>query len=343
MKVLGAVLLACVVAALPAPRALKNEVQAPLSQDAYLLVITGVEGDAQHGEMFHRWATGLIDVVMQKYGVPESRISYLAEKPDRDSRRISGRSTRENVERVFKEMAERARPDDDVFIVLFGHGSFDGSESRFNLPGPDLTATDYAALLDRFRAKVVFVNTSSSSGGFVPALSGPRRTIITATRTGGERNETRFPEFFVEAFTSDAADVDKDGRVSMLEAFNDARGRVARAYEQAGLLLTEHALLDDNGDQKGATEPGPATSQGKRAAFQFFGFPVESRPASGAAATDPVLRGLYAEREDLQRRLDALRQAKETTDPARYEQELEKLLTEMAVKSRAIREREAKK
>ena len=73
-------------------------------------------------------------------------------------------------------------------------------------------------------------------GAFV-SLAGPGRIIVTATKTGGERNETRFPAFFVEAFGDEAADRDRNGRVSALEAF-DYAPRVVASYEQGGHILT---------------------------------------------------------------------------------------------------------
>ena len=181
--------------------------------------------------------------------MPDANIIYLADKPDRNPSRIRGRSTREGVEKAFATLAARATVDDEVVVVLFGHGSFDGRQASFNLPGPDLSAADYAALLGRLSSRrVAFVNTTSSSGAFLQPLAAPGRVIVTATRTGGESNETRFPAYFVEAFGAQAADTNRDGQVSLLEAFDYARAKTAKAYEQDGLLLTEHAALEDGGD-----------------------------------------------------------------------------------------------
>ena len=172
------------------------------AQDSHLLVITGVAGDEEHAKQFQKWATTLIDAAKTKDGVPDANITYLAEKPDVDAARIRGRSTSENVQKAVADLAAKAHPGDQVVIVLLiGHGSFDGSVAAFNLPGPDLTAADWASLLKKLSAqKVAFINTTSSSGAFLPAVAAPGRTVVTATKTGGERNETLFGEFFVEAF-----------------------------------------------------------------------------------------------------------------------------------------------
>jgi hypothetical protein len=215
------------------------------AQDVHLLIVTGVGGSDEHAARFHKWATAIVEST-KRHGLAEGNITYLSDKPDQDPAHIRGRSTRENVTKAFQDLATTAKPDDEIFVVLIGHGSFDGKMGAFNLPGPDLTAADYATLLDRLGTRrVAFVNTASSSGSFIAALAGPARTIVTATRTGGERNETRFPEFFVEALDSEAADRDRNGRVSIFEAFEYARVKVTDAYEQTGHLLTEHATLDD--------------------------------------------------------------------------------------------------
>ena len=157
--------------------------RAAAAQDTHLLVITGVEGDAEHGAQFHKWASALIDAAQKKGGLADATVTYLADKVERDPARIRGRSTSENVRKAFADLAAQVRPSDEVFIVLFGHGSYDGRQSAFNLPGPDLTVPDYAALLDKIRsARTVFVNTASSSGEFVKGLAGPGRTIVTATQ-----------------------------------------------------------------------------------------------------------------------------------------------------------------
>ena len=182
------------------------------AEDAHLIVITGVAGDNELSTQYHTWATSVIDAAKKK-GVVDANIVYLSESPDKEPGRIQGRSTRENVTKAFTDVAARARPNDEVFVLLIGHGSFDGRVAAFNLPGPDLSADDFAKLLQKLATqRVVFVNTAGSSGAFLAPLAGPGRTIVTATKTGGERNDTRFPEFFIEALSTEAADRDRNGR-----------------------------------------------------------------------------------------------------------------------------------
>ena len=300
------------------------------AQDTHLVVIVGVAGDQEHSDKFHKWATTLIDAARRQDGVADGNILYLAEKPEADPARITGRSTRENVEETFADLSWRVGPNDQVFVVLFGHGSFDGHKATFNLPGPDLTAEDYAKLLDKIAAAhVVFVDTTSASGAFLQPLAAANRVIVTATKTGGERNETEFPQYFVEAFATGAADKNRDGRISVMEAFEYARTKVTQAYQQKGLLLTEHAAIEDG-------------SGGSLATTLFMQSP-RARSAAIAATADPALRSLLEQKLALEDQIAALKLRKPKMDPADYDQALEKLATDLALKTRAIQQLEGKK
>jgi hypothetical protein len=187
---------------------------------------------------------------------------------------------------------------------------------------------------------VAIVNTTSSSGPFVSALSGPNRIVVTATKTAQERNETQFGGFFVEALRAEGSDLDKDGRISLLEAFQYASREVERYYQERNLLATEHAQLDDDGDGTGSVEPGADAADG----WLARGFWLGSTPAAVAgvvpdSVTDPVLLRLYGERAELERRIAQLRGLRGQMEESQYERELEELLVAMAMKTREIRER----
>jgi hypothetical protein len=318
-----------VVAALVGLSALLGAPRSAAAQDTHLLIIVGVGGSEEHSAKFHKWAAAVFDAA-KKRGVAEPNALYLGERIEQDPARIKGRSTKENVTKAFDDLAKRAKTADEIFVLLIGHGSFDGRTAAFNIPGPDLTAGDYSVLLDRFKTqRIAFVNTASSSGAFIEPLAGPNRTIVAATKTGGERNETRFAEYMVEALESDTADRDRNGRVSVLEAFDYAAAKTKEAYEKSGNLLSEHATLDDG-------------NQGKFAATQYLA-PRGSRATATAATADPKLRALLEERDKLEEDIAQFRLKKDSMESAAYEAQLEKLLTDLALKTRAIRELEAKK
>jgi peptidase C13-like protein len=298
------------------------------AQDTHLLVITGVGGDDEHTQNFHKWASTIVTAARERGGLTDTTITYLGDKPELDAAHIKARSTRENVQKAFADLASRAKPADEVFIVLIGHGSFDGQKASFNLPGPDLTADEYAKLLEKVAAqRIVFVNTASSSGAFVQPLAGPGRTIVTSTKTGGEKNEPVFAGYFAEAFKDPSADTDRNGRVSVSEAFEYAKAKVAASYQKAGTILTEHATLDDSRD-------------GKFAATLFLESD-RARAEKTANVSNPELRALLESQQQLETQVTALRLKKDVMPAAEYDQQMEKLLTELAQKGRAIRELEA--
>ena len=301
------------------------------------MIISGLGGEPKYSDAFYQAGAAMSDAARTRFGVPDSSVVYLAENPTRDRARIRGPSTKANIEQTLAALAGRARPGDQLFVLVIGHGSAQGDEARVSLPGPDMTAADFARLLKRFAAqRVAFVNAASASGDFVRALSGANRAVVTATKSGMERNETVFARYFVQAFADNVADVDKDGRVSLLEAFTYARREVARAYEEGGRLLTEHAQLDDNGDGVGSADPD-GRSDGALARTLF----LTGGPAV-AAANDPRLAPLHAERRELESKIAALRARKASMDSTAYERELEKLLVALAQKNQAIRAEGAK-
>lgn len=304
----------------------------------HLFVVTGLGGSPEFADLFHTQASGLVEAARERWGLPESAVTWLAEDPARDPA-IGGRSTREGIEGALTALAGRAGPADAVLVVLVGHGTGQGEESRLNLPGPDATGTDLAGWLEAFTTQTVaVVNTASASGGFVPVLSGEGRIVVTATRSPGESERTYFPRFFVEAFRGDGADTDKDGRVSLLEAFGYARAEVARHYERENQLLTEHALLDDDGDGEGSAEPSPGSGDGALASRFFL---AASSAAVAARASDtPELRALLEEKTRIETEIAALRARREEMTAEAYDAALEALLVELATTNRAIRELE---
>jgi hypothetical protein len=313
------------------------------AEQSHLVIVVGLGGEPKYTDAFHELALKMIQAAEKKMGVAASNITYLGEKATNPGVPVyKGRSSRENVQKALGTLAQTAVPGDLVFILLIGHGGAQGGESRFNLPGPDMTAADFAPLLAALSGRqVVFVNTASASGDFVKVLSAKGRTIVTATKSAMERNQTEFPSYFVQAFSEDGADADKDQRVSVLEAFTYARREVERFYEKGHLLLTEHAILDDNGDGVGSAVSDPATGDGRVARTLFLGGGDENAAdgvASGAA--DPRVADLRRQRRALEQEIGALKARKDAMAPAQYEEALEKLLVELARRDAALRQRE---
>jgi len=220
-----------------------------------------------------------------------------------------------------------------LWLVLIGHGTFDGKEARFNLRGPDVSATDLALWLQPFSRPLAIIDAASCSAPFLNKLSGTNRLIISATRTGNEQYYVRFGQYFAEAITNPEADLDKDGQVSLLEAFLAASSRTAQFYKAEGRIATEHALLDDNGDGLGT----PADwFRGLRAvrrakdnvivdgllAGQFCLVPSESERTLTAEQR--------ARRDALERAVLVFRERKAALSEDEYYSHLEKLLLDLA-------------
>jgi hypothetical protein len=300
-----------------------------------LVVISGLAGEAKYTQSFTAWGTSLVDAAKSRYRMHDSSIVWLAEDPSRAPGRVAGASTKETIERTLEGLATRMGAGEQLLLVLIGHGSAQGDVPRLTLPGPDVSAADLARLLGKYgKRRVAVVVAASSSGDFVKALSAPGRIVITATKSGFERNESLFGGHFVAALAGDGADADKDGRVSLLEAFTFATREVRRVYEQENRLLTEHALLDDNGDGAGSGEPGGRGGDGGAARSFFLG---GGGASAAAASSDPRAAALRKEKEDLESKIEALKARKEGMDAKAYEAELERLLVELAATTRALR------
>lgn len=321
-------------------------VDPPLSranaQATHLLVVSGLGGEPQYSAQFRSLAFSLVDAARKRYAMPDSEVVYLAEEGAKDPR-IAGVSTKVNVEAALARFAKRSGPGDQMVIVLIGHGSGSAEDSKISLPGPDMSARDFARDLAAFATQQVgFVDLTSASGDMLPLLSAPNRVVITATKSSFERNESVFAKYFIAALTTDGADVDKDGRVSLLEAFRYAVTETKRYYDDQGRLQTEHAQLDDNGDKSGTAEPDLRVAAGGDGAVARRIFLGGGVYASVAGANDPRLAALYKDRFALEGRIEELKKRKATLSADAYDDALENLLVELAMKSKAIRAMEGR-
>lgn len=281
----------------------------------HVLLVTGLSGEPQFAKIFAAAAGAIHDAARTQWHVADSDLVYLSEDPAADPGRMTGKATKESIAGAFAVLARRVRPGDVVLVFLAGHGSGEMEASVVNVPGPRPTASDYASWLAPLnRAVVVFVNAATGSGDFARVLAGPNRVIVTATKTGMERNESIFAGYFAAGLTGTEADADKDGRISIAEAFNYAKVQVAREYERTNRMLTEHAVLADSSG-------------------------IASRVAFGGDATsaDPRVTTLMGEQRVLLASVDSLRRVKATMDSTAYSHELERLLLLVAAKTQAIK------
>jgi hypothetical protein len=312
----------------------------PLAAQTRLLIVSGLGGAPKYTKSFAALSSGLAAAAHGRFHIPDSEIVWLGEDGSSKAAYLRGQSTKVNVEQAVQELASRGKPGDQLAIVLIGHGSGDGEGTKISLPGPDMSARDFANLLVRFPTqRIAFINLTSASGDALSVLAAPSRVVITATKSSFERNESHFAEYFVDALTKDVADTDKDGRVSLLEAFRYATAETKRSYESESRLQTEHAQLDDDGDGVGHADPDGRAGDGLLARRYFLD---GGAFATQAGAGDPRLAALYKEKFALEEQIEALRLRKPTMTADAYDDELEKLLVELALRARSIRQLEGR-
>ena len=308
---------------------------APLAAGAaatHLLVVTGLPGEPAYAELFEQRARSLLDSAHGRLGIAPGRTTWLAGHVTGEPA-ADGTASREAVIAAVDALASDSAAGDRVVIVLIGHGTARDGRALFNLPGPDLSPADLAAPLERLAGRrVALIDTAPASAPFLTALAAPGRVLISATGSAAEDRHTLFADPFIAAFAGDEADADKDGRVSLLEAFAYANHEVERRYEAERRLRTEHALLEDDGDGRGSDRPGASGADGAVAR----GFHL-AETATARAPGAPYAELLEVEARELMAEIEALRRARVALATEVYEQRLETLLVRLAVNRLALR------
>jgi hypothetical protein len=274
--------------------------------DQYALIVSGASGGQTYATKYEGWRTSLVNTLKSSFGYADDHVVTLPA------------ASRDQVLHALSDLTMRLTKSDLLFVVLIGHGTSEGDVAKFNLVGPDMSAREWADQLKPFSGRLIFVNTTSASFSFLRQLARPGRIVITATDSTAQEFETVFPEFFVKAFGDPAADRDKDGRVSILEAFVYASVNVRTWFDRQNRLPTERALLDDDGDGIGreAQNPEPDGAVAKLTYLQ---------PLT-VAANDPLGR----HQVDIESAIADLKARRAAMPPAAYDAELERLLTELA-------------
>lgn len=288
---------------------------------AHILLIVGAPGDPEYDARFREWAQQWITVAEKA----KARLSAIGlEQPVQTN-------SLELIHTILENEPKAGR--DEIWIVLLGHGTFDGKEAKFNLVGPDLTASQLSLWLKPFSRPQIVINTTSASSPFMTELSGPERIIITATKSGHEGNFAHFGQYFAAVLTDPTADIDKDGQISLLECFLSAGKKVTEFYETEGRLTTEHALLDDSGDGLGTPVDW---FQGVRAVKKAKdgslpdGLRAQQICLLPSEAEQKLPYEIRARRNELEMAVAHLREKKSTYTEENYYQKLEDLLMELA-------------
>ena len=291
------------------------------SNQTSVIIVVGAAGEEDYGKEFERWAS-LWSSACDNGGARHITIG------------LENTNATPDLEGLKAAVAAEANDtSDELWLVLLGHGTFDGKEAKFNLRGPDLSATDLAAWLRPFKRPLAIINCAASSAPFLNKLSASNRVIITATRSGYEQNYARFGRYLSESIADPQADLDKDGQTSLLEAFLMAARRVDEFYASEGRLVTEHALLDDNGDGLGTpadwfrgtraikrAKDGAAPDGLRAHQFNLIRSPQDQQ-------LSPAQR---ARRDELELAVSRLRDKKDKLAEDDYYRQLEAVLLELA-------------
>lgn len=275
----------------------------------HAIVIAGLGGEPEYEKRFREQAEAIAAAAGKLTGDAGNVVALIGERAKRDS-----------VRSELKALAGRMNASDSVMVVLIGHGSYDGEEYRLNLPGPDLTSSELTKLFDELPARdQLIVNATSASGAAIERWQRPRRVVISATKSGGERTATRFAQHWMRAVTTGDADVDKDEVVTAAEAFDYATRQVAAAYKSDASLATEHARLEGDNAARFAV----------------------ARLGTAAVSSDPEVAKLLSQRGEVEQDLDGVKERKATLSEDEYYDQLEGVLVKLAMLQKQIDARQA--
>ncbi len=301
--------------------------ESPLST---LVVVIGASGDGSYSRVFDEELRQWRSIAK----TCEAKLHIVGEAKDTDEESTDdGPSDKARLHDVLATEMSAALADSPLWLIFIGHGTFDGRAAAFNLRGPDVTASELATWLKECRRPLMVIDTTAASGPFLTSLSAPRRVIVTATKSGQERNYARFGRFFARRVIDPTADLDKDDQTSLFEAFLAAGRDTAEFYKNEGRIMTEHPLLDDNGDGRGVR-------------VDFFTGDKLAKALTGRQSADgDIARSVHllphaderrltaaqtAERDRLEDEIAALRRRKSELAEDDYYNELEKLLVKLA-------------
>ncbi len=301
------------------------------SEQRLVVVVRGTSGAEEYGRQFDEWADRWMTAAKQ------GRANAVRIGPlESEAESADAINDHQKLQRTLAGFGTKHGADDaaELWLVLIGHGTFDGRTARFNLDGPDVSADELSRWLEPIRCRTTIVNCASSSGPFLKTLARNGRVVITATKSGAEQNFSRFGDYLSQAIGDASFDLDKDGQTSLFEAFLSASRRTEQFYETEGRLATEHALLDDTGD-----------GQGTRADF-FRGIRLVKKATDGtqadgrvahqfhlvrSAAEQSLRADIRDARDEIERQVLSLRdRKKQFANDVEYYAELELLLIQLA-------------
>jgi hypothetical protein len=190
-----------------------------------------------------------------------------------------------------------------------------------------------AVLLKPIERPLAIIDCTSASGPFINELSGTNRVVITAAKSGFEYNFARFGDYLSAAINDLKADLDKDDQTSLLEAFLAAAAGVKEFYTSDGRLVTEHALIDDNGDRLGTPAnwfQGLRATKNAKDGATPDGLRASQLALVRSSREERLSPDIRARRDELEQQLAAARTKKAKLHEDEYLALIEPLLIELA-------------
>lgn len=280
----------------------------------YYVTIAGLGGEEEYEQRF----TGLAKEIdkLLKTSSAGARVETLS----------GATATKAKLAEVLAGVAKTATAQDALVIMLIGHGTWDNTDYKFNLPGPDLSSADLAGLLERIPSQQLIVNMTSCSGGSLNALKRENRAVITATKSGTEKNATVFARYWTEALRVPASDTDKNEVISALEAYRYANEKTIRFYETQKRIATEHAQIEDTGKGDAVRDPSENNQQGLFATR----FALLRLGSAQAALASPEKRKLLERKEVIEQDIAKLKYQRAAMASEEYRKKLTALLVQLA-------------
>lgn len=284
-----------------------------LQANSFYLTVAGLGGEPDYEQRFTTWANDMKKALVSE---PGAKVETLIGKD----------ATKANIVAKLQGFASQAKADDTLAIFFIGHGSFDDIDYKLNIPGQDISASELAAELNKIPARQLVMLGTSASGGAIEKLQKDKRTVVTATKSGTEKNATVFARFWVESFRDPAADTDKNQTLTALEAYKYARAKTKDYFDTQKRLATEHSLLEDTGKGDGEQDPSVGNGQGLIAGR----FPLLHLGSAATVATNPAKQAALKRKDELETSIDELKYKKASMDNAAYTKQLQQLLLELA-------------
>lgn len=314
--------------------------------ERYHVIIAGSGGEEPYIGQFQSWGERLQRVLVDQLGAQSPYVYLLTEAAESPEEGIAATSDVESIRSVFEIIAQQIEENDSLFVYLMGHGSYYKSISRVHVPGADLTSDDMKEFLQPFaKHQTVIINGTPCSAVYVNELSEPNRVICTATKSVTEFNATEFMGHFIECLEDGSADRNRDERITVFEACQQAAQLTDAWYISNGYLPTEHAILDDNGDGQGTRLTWDQTIENDLSQTR------DNVPEDGDLARRMYLKDYVFpvgvpqewidEYTEAMNQVDELRNQKPELDEAEYYRRLEEIFLRAARVNRKIRSFEA--